>query len=73
MKVFNSGQLRIARRNAKLTLRDAAKALNFSASCIAGKENGIVRVFADELHTFAKIYNVSLENFFVEKFDGLCK
>lgn len=69
MKVFDYGQLRIARRNAKLTLRDVAKSLFLSASCLTEKENGRVRVFADELGAFAKLYNVSLEDFFVEKID----
>lgn len=69
MKVFDYGQLRIARRNAKLTLKEAAKSLFLSASCLTEKENGRVRVFADELGAFAKLYNVSLEDFFVEKID----
>ena len=69
MKIFDAGQLRIARRNAGLTLRDVAKSLFLSVSCVTEKENGRVRVFADELPVFAKLYNVSLENFFVEKID----
>ena len=69
MKVFDAGQLRIARRNAGLTLRDASKALFLSVTCVADKENGVVRVFADELPTFARLYNVSLEIFFVEKIE----
>ena len=73
MKVFDAGQLRLARRNANLSLRDAAKALHFSASCIASKENGTVRVFADELPAFSNLYNVSVENFFIEKFDCICR
>lgn len=67
MKSFDPGQLRLARRNAKLTLREAAKSLFLSVSCLTEKENSRVRVFADELPAFAKLYNVSLENFFVEK------
>ena len=70
MKVFDAGQLRIARRNAGFTIRDAAKLLFFSVSSVASKENGIVRVFADELPAFSNLYNVSVENFFVEKIDG---
>ena len=73
MKIFDAGQLRIARRNAGFTLRDAAKSLHFSVSSIASKENGIVRVFADELPAFAKLYNVRLENFFIDKIDDLGK
>ena len=73
MKIFDAGQLRIARRNAKLTLREVANLLFLSVSSVASKENGIVRVFADELPAFSKLYNVSVENFFVEKIDGMCK
>ena len=73
MKVFDPGQLRIARRNAKLTLREVANLLFLSVSSVASKENGIVRVFADELPAFSKLYNVSVENFFIEKIDGMCK
>lgn len=67
MKIFNSGQLRQARRHAKLTLRDASKSLFLSASSIVAKENGIVRVFADELSTFAELYGVNVDYFFIEK------
>ena len=67
MKIFDSGQLRQARRNAKLTLRDASKSLFLSASSIVAKENGIVRVFADELSTFAELYGVNVDYFFIEK------
>lgn len=73
MKIFDSGLLRIARRNAGFTLRDAAKSLHFSVSSIASKENGIVRVFADELPAFSNLYNFRLENFFIEKIDDMCK
>lgn len=73
MKIFDAGQLRQARRNAKLTLRDAAKSLFLSASGIVAKENGTVRVFADELTSFATLYGVSVENFFIEKVDTKCK
>lgn len=73
MKIFDAGQLRIARRNAKLTLREVANLLFLSVSSVASKENGIVRVFADELPAFSKLYNVSVENFFIEKIDGMCK
>lgn len=69
MKIFDAGQLRLARRNAKLTLRDAAKLLFLSVSCLTEKENGRVRVFADELGAFARLYNVSVEDFFVKKID----
>lgn len=69
MKIFDPGQLRIARRNAGLTLRDVAKSLFLSVSCVTEKENGNVRVFADELPSFSRLYKVSLENFFVEKID----
>ena len=67
MKIFDAGQLRIARRSAGLTLRKAAKALNLSTSCLADKENGFVRVFADELPDISRLFNVSIESFFVEK------
>ena len=73
MKIFDAGQLRIARRNAKLTLREVANLLFLSVSSVASKENGIVRVFADELPAFSKLYNVSVENFFIEKIDGMGK
>ena len=73
MKSFDPGQLRLARRNAKLTLKDAAKLLFLSVSCLTEKENGRVRVFADELNAFAKLYNIDIETFFIEKFDGMCK
>ena len=73
MKVFDAGQLRIARRNAKLTIREAAKLLFLSISSVASKENGIVRVFADELPAFAKLYNIDVETFFIEKVDCMCK
>ena len=73
MKIFDSGQLRQARRNAKLTLRDASKSLFLTASSIVAKENGTVRVFADELTFFAELYGVSVENFFIEKVDSKCK
>ena len=69
MKIFDPGQLRIARRNAGLTLRDVAKSLFLSVSCVTEKENGNVRVFADELPFFSRLYKVSLKNFFVEKID----
>ena len=69
MKTFDPGQLRIARRNAGLTLREATKNLFLSVSCLADKENGYVRVFADELPAFASCYNVSLETFFVEQIE----
>lgn len=69
MKIFDPGQLRIARRNVGLTLRDVAKSLFLSVSCVTEKENGNVRVFADELPAFSRLYNVSVENFFVEKID----
>lgn len=69
MKSFDPGQLRLARRNAKLTLREAAKSLFLSVSCLTEKENGRVRVFADELPAFARLYNVGVETFFVEKID----
>jgi len=67
MKIFDAGQLRILRRNSGLTLRKAAKALNLSASCLADKENGCVRVFADELPDISRLFNVNIESFFVEK------
>lgn len=69
MKIFDLGQLRIARRNAGLTLRDVAKFLFLSVSCVTEKENGNVRVFVDKLPSFSRLYKVSLENFFVEKID----
>ena len=69
MKIFDPGQLRISRRNAGLTLKDASKALFLSVTCVADKENGVVRVFADELPAFASLYNVSLDKFFVEKIE----
>lgn len=69
MKIFDPGQIRIARRNAGLTLREAAKSLFLSVSCLADKENGEIRIFADEVPAFAKLYNVSLETFFVEKIE----
>lgn len=73
MKIFDAGQLRLVRRHAKLTLRDAAKSLFLAASSIVAKENGNVRVFADELTSFAELYGVSVENFFIEKVDSKCK
>lgn len=73
MKIFDSGQLRQARRHAKLTLRDASKSLFLTASSIVAKENGTVRVFADELTSFASLYGVNVENFFIEKVDSKCK
>lgn len=73
MKIFDAGQLRLARRNAGLTLRDAAKPLFLAASSIVAKENGSVRVFADELPAFANLYGVSLQTFFPEKIDKDCK
>ena len=73
MKIFDSGQLRLARRHATLTLRDASKSLFLSASSIVAKENGTVRVFADELISFAELYGVNVENFFIEKDDSKCK
>ena len=69
MKIFDAGQLRIARRNAGLTIREAANALFLSASSVANKENGVVKVFAEELPAFAQIYGVNLDLFFVEKLD----
>lgn len=69
MKIFDPGQLRIARRNAGLTLKDVAKSLFLSASCVTAKENGFIRVFADELPAFARLYNISIKNFFIEKID----
>ena len=57
MKIFDAGQLRLARRH----------------SSIVAKENGTVRVFADELTSFAELYGVSVENFFIEKVDSKCK
>ena len=36
---------------------------------LSDKENGVVRVFADELPAFASLYNVSLDKFFVEKIE----
>lgn len=67
MKIFDAGQLRQVRRNAKLTLRDASKFLFLAASSIVAKENGTVRVFADELTTFAELYGVTVDYFFIEK------
>ena len=71
MKIFDPGQLRIARRNAGLTLRDVPKSLFLSVSCVTEKENCNVRVFADELPSFSRLYNVGIENFFVEKIDRI--
>ena len=71
MKIFEAGQLRIARRNAGLTLKDVAKSLFLSVSCVTEKENVNVRVFDDELPSFSRLYNVSVENFFVEKIDQI--
>lgn len=73
MKIFDAGQLRQARRNAKLTLRDASKSLFLAASSIVAKENGTVRIFADELTTFATLYGVNVDYFFIEKVDTKCK
>ena len=73
MKIFDAGQLRQARRNAKLTLRDASKSLFLAASSIVAKENGTIRVFADELTSFAELYGVSVETFFIKKVDSKCK
>lgn len=69
MKVFDSGLLRIARRNSGFTLKEVADTLFISASCIAGKENGSIRVFADELPLFSKLYGVDIETFFANKLD----
>ena len=67
MKKFDAGLLRLARRNAGLKIKDVADALHLSPSTIAAKENGSVRVGADELPVFANLYDVSLNSFFLER------
>ena len=66
MKKFDAGQLRLARRNAGLKIKDVADALHLAPSTIAAKENGSVRVGADELPAFANLYNVSYKKFFID-------
>lgn len=65
MKKFDAGQLRLARRNAGLKIKDVAAVLHLAPSTIAAKENGSIRVGADELSAFAYLYGVSCEQFFV--------
>lgn len=65
MQKFDAGLLRIARRTAGLKIKDVANALHLSPSTIAAKENGSVRVGADELPVFAHLYGVSCDYFFV--------
>lgn len=67
MKKFDAGLLRLARRNAGLKIQDVADFLHLSPSTIAAKENGSVRVGADELPGFALLYGVSLNSFFIER------
>jgi len=65
MKKFDAGQLRLARCNAGLKIKDVAAVRHLAPSTIAAKENGYIRIGADELSAFACLYGVSCEQFFV--------
>jgi len=68
MIAFDSGQLRIARRNVKprLKLKDVADRMGFkTAASVANRENGLTATSADELAEFANLYNVDVSDFFV--------
>ena len=68
MIAFDSGQLRIARRNVKprLKLKDVADIMGFkTAASVANRENGLTSTTADELAKFANLYNVDVQTFFI--------
>ena len=68
MIAFDSGQLRIARRNVKprIKLKDVADKMGFkTAASVANRENGLTSTTADELAEFANLYNVDVSDFFV--------
>jgi len=65
---FDSGQLRIARRNVKprLKLKNVADRIGFkTAASVANRENGLTATSADELAEFTNLYNVDVSDFFV--------
>lgn len=68
MIAFDSGQLRITRRNVKprIRLKDVADKMGFkTAASVANRENGLTSTTADELAKFANLYNVDVSDFFV--------
>jgi len=68
MIAFDSGQLRITRRNVKprIRLKDVADKMGFkTAASVANGENGLTSTTADELAKFANLYNVDVSDFFV--------
>lgn len=66
MIVFDPGMLRQYRRKLKLKQSDVAVKICKASGCVSKQENGEMRVSAEDLATYAKIYGVSISSFYKE-------
>lgn len=66
MKQLERITLAAARVNAKLTQKDVAKALGVTQNTVYRWETGITPIKAKYLFDLAKLYDMSIEQFFLE-------
>lgn len=69
MKVFDSGMLRVARRQCHMKQVDVAKVLSVTPQTIGNMENSKVRTTAEDLAVLADLYQMDIRDFYKERLD----
>lgn len=67
MKIFDYGQLRLARRKHHMKQEDVARILHVTRSTISNMENGTVKIAAKDLAILAELFGMSVESFYIER------
>ena len=67
MKVFDFGQLRMARRRCHLKEEEVAHVLHVTRPTISNMENGTVKVAAEDLAVLANLFGMQVEDFYIER------